>query len=199
MQCQELLGVVFSIEYFKIYLYGKHFIVVTGHRALLFMFKENCSNILYNSRLTRWIDRLLPFQFDIEHMPGAKMGLVDYISRNPNQKATKKFPHTMKNFVVAKLDLISAFVNPLNVNISQSAHLLLTLLQLHDFKPQITPNNKPAIKSINTISTFGTRSHTHDFYLSPAPQNQSANTSCNSNNSECVYSAPQIPISTSLD
>ena len=76
----ELLGVVWSIEYFKNYLYGKIFTVITDHRALLSIMKENRSNKLYNSRLTRWIDSLLPFQFDIEHVSGAKMGLVDYIS-----------------------------------------------------------------------------------------------------------------------
>ena len=51
--------------------------------------KENRSNKSYSSRLTRWIDRLLPFQLDIEHLPGAKMSLVDYISRHPSQKAEK--------------------------------------------------------------------------------------------------------------
>ena len=49
--------------------------------------KEHRSNKSYNSRLTRWIDRLLLFDFNIEHIPGAEMGLVDYISRQPNQKA----------------------------------------------------------------------------------------------------------------
>ena len=105
----ELLGVVWSIEYFKNYLYGKHFKVITDHRALLSIMKENRSNKSYNSRLTRWVDRLLPFQFDIEHLPGAKMGLVDYISRNPSQKA-KKVSAYDEEFIVAKLKLIS---NPL--------------------------------------------------------------------------------------
>ena len=40
--------------------------------ALLSILKENRSNKSYNSRLTRWIDRLLPFQFDFEHLPGQK-------------------------------------------------------------------------------------------------------------------------------
>ena len=31
--------------------------------------------------------RLLPFDCYIEHIPGAKLGLVDCISRQPNQKA----------------------------------------------------------------------------------------------------------------
>ena len=83
----ELLGVVWSTEYFKNYLYGKEFTIITDHRALLSILKEHRANKSYNSRLSRWVDRLLPYQFSIEHLPGAKMGLVDYISRNPYQPA----------------------------------------------------------------------------------------------------------------
>ena len=77
----EQLGVVWSVEYFKYYLFVKSFTIITDHRANM---KEHRSNKSYNSRLTHWIDRLLPFDFNIEHIPGAKMGLVDYISRQPN-------------------------------------------------------------------------------------------------------------------
>ena len=49
--------------------------------------KEHRSNKSYNSRLTRWVDNFLPSDFNFEHIPGAKMGLVDYISRQTNQKA----------------------------------------------------------------------------------------------------------------
>ena len=78
----ELLGVVCSIEDFNYYLYGKPFIVITNaHRALLSILRENRAKKTYNSRLTRWADRLLPFDFTIDHLPSSKMGLVDYISR----------------------------------------------------------------------------------------------------------------------
>ena len=80
----ELLGVAWSVEYLTYYLFGKSFTIITDHRALLSIMKEHRSNKSYNSRLTRWVDRLLPFDFNIEHIPGAKMGLVDYISRQPN-------------------------------------------------------------------------------------------------------------------
>ena len=73
----ELLGVVWSIEYLKNYLYGKEFSIITDHRALLSILKEHRSNKSYNSSLSRWVDRILPYQFKIEHLPGAKMGLVD--------------------------------------------------------------------------------------------------------------------------
>ena len=83
----KLLGVVWSVEYFKNYLFGKSFTIITDHRALISITKESRSNESYNSRLTRWVDHLLPFHFNIEHIPGAKMGLVDYISCQPNQEA----------------------------------------------------------------------------------------------------------------
>ena len=41
------------------------------------------------SRLTRWIDRIIPFHFVIEHMPGAKNGPADYLSGHPVGEATR--------------------------------------------------------------------------------------------------------------
>ena len=101
----ELLGIVWSIDYFEYYLYGKNFTVVTDHRALLSILKEYRSSKSYNSRLSRWIDRPLPYNFTIEHMPGAKMGLVDYISRNPYARA-KKISTYDEHFVVATISKI---------------------------------------------------------------------------------------------
>ena len=102
----ELLGVVWAIEYFKYYLFGKNFTVLTDHRALLSVLKSTTfnhpSNKSYNSRLTRWIDRLLPFDFNIEHIPGTRMGLVDSISRQPNQKA-KSITQNDEEFMVATI------------------------------------------------------------------------------------------------
>ena len=70
----ELLGVVWSCEHFRNYLFGSSFTVQTDHRALLSVLKENRANKTCQSRLTRWLDRLLPFEFIIEHIPGSKMG-----------------------------------------------------------------------------------------------------------------------------
>ena len=75
----ELLGVVWAIEHFKYYPDGKHFTVITDHQALNASERSKTSQ----SRLTRWIDRLIPFHFDIKHLAGSKMGLIDYMSRNP--------------------------------------------------------------------------------------------------------------------
>ena len=101
----ELLGVVWAIEYFKYYIFGKILTVLTHHRALLSVLKSHRSNKSYNSRLTRWIDPLLPFEFSIEHIPGTRIGLVDYISRQPNQKP-KNITQYGEEFMVATISRI---------------------------------------------------------------------------------------------
>ena len=79
----ELLAVVWAVDRFKHYLLGKKFVIVTDHKALTSALEENRSNKTYQSRLTRWVDRLLPYQIKITHIPGRDRGIVDYLSREP--------------------------------------------------------------------------------------------------------------------
>ena len=88
----------------KNYLYGKDFSIITDYRTLLSILEEYRSNKFCNSRLPRRLDRLLLCQFKIEHLPGAKMGLVDYISRNPYQAAS--ISKYVEEFLVATLSFI---------------------------------------------------------------------------------------------
>ena len=81
----ELLAVVWAIEHFTNYLYGIKFQVVSDHKALVTVLKGNKGNKTYSSRLTRWVDRLLQFDFDIFHAPGRTIGIADYLSRHPSQ------------------------------------------------------------------------------------------------------------------
>ena len=59
----ELLGVVWAVEHYKTYLYGPEFGIITKHKALLSALSSNHGIKTYHSRLTRWVDRLLPFNF----------------------------------------------------------------------------------------------------------------------------------------
>ena len=101
----ELLGVVWAFEYFKYFLFGKNFTVLTDHGALLSVLKSHRSNKSYKSPLLRWIDRLLSFNFNIEHIPGTRMGLVDYISRQLNQKA-KSITQYDEEFMLATISRV---------------------------------------------------------------------------------------------
>ena len=139
----ELLGVVWSIEHFKYYLYGKPFTVITDHRALSSIMRENRSNKSYNSRLTRWVDRLLPFDFSIDHLPGSKMGLVDYISRDPHQQAANISTYD-EQFIVAKLDVIKR----------GAKRFLLNAENYVDFAAR-NPPTKCDENNLNSINKFG--------------------------------------------
>ena len=67
--------------------------------------RENRANKSYKSRLRRWVDRLIPFDFTIDHLPVSKMGVVDYISRDPQQKAVNISAYD-EQIIVAKLHVI---------------------------------------------------------------------------------------------
>ena len=42
-------------------------------------------NITFSSTLTRFVDRLLPFDFTVVHTPGRTLGMADYTSRHPSK------------------------------------------------------------------------------------------------------------------
>ena len=39
----------------------------------------------FSRRLTRWVDRPLPFEFEVIHVPGRTLGMADYLSRHPTE------------------------------------------------------------------------------------------------------------------
>ena len=79
----ELLALVWAVDRFKRYLLGREIMIATDHEAPTSALGENLSNKTYQSRLTRWVDRLLPYQFKIIHIPGKDLVIVDHLSREP--------------------------------------------------------------------------------------------------------------------
>ena len=53
-----------------------------------------------HSRLTRWVNRLLPFNFKIKHIPGKEMGFTNLLLRLSSGKALPT-SHYDSEFVVA--------------------------------------------------------------------------------------------------
>ena len=96
------------------------------------------------------------------------MGLVDYISRHPFQKAKE----------------VSTKFSP--------------IIKAHCPASQITAKNETNNKAINLISTHAAQVYKHDYYNSPAPRKLASNTNCNLNNLKYAVSASHIPLHTSL-
>lgn len=74
---QELLALVYFIQYFRQYLLGRRFTVRTDHQALVWLFKLREPS----GKVARWIEILAPFDFEIEYRPGKKQGHCDALSR----------------------------------------------------------------------------------------------------------------------
>ena len=80
----ELLALLWAIEMFGNFVYGTQFEVVSDHKAVTAILKGNRANKTYFSRLTPWVDQLLPFQFTVKHEPGGTIRMADYLSRHPS-------------------------------------------------------------------------------------------------------------------
>ena len=75
----ECLAAVWGVSYFRSYLYGRHFKLLTDHEPLKWL--------MTNEKLTgmhaRWAHILSEYDFEIEHRAGLKSGDADGLSRNP--------------------------------------------------------------------------------------------------------------------
>ena len=81
----EILRVVWAFS--KNYLYVAEFEIVKDHKALLLVLNARQSNKTMHSRLTCWVNRLLPFNFKVKHIPGKEMGITDLFLALPWRKA----------------------------------------------------------------------------------------------------------------
>ena len=79
----ELLAVVWALEQFRNYVYGTQFTVISNYEALTRLLKNSKGTKTLTSRLTRWVDRLLPFDFEITEWSKKSTGIADYLSKYP--------------------------------------------------------------------------------------------------------------------
>ena len=76
----ELLAVVWGLEKFRFYVYGKKVHLYTDHQALEPLNKRNRCNKQNSTRLTQWLDRLTHCDISIQHIAGSILKLTDYLS-----------------------------------------------------------------------------------------------------------------------
>ena len=74
---RECLAIIWALEKFTVYLYGKEFVIQTDHQPLTFLKTAHLSN----PRLLRWALKLQPYLFRIEAIPGRDNVGADYLSR----------------------------------------------------------------------------------------------------------------------
>ena len=74
-----MLALVWAVQHFKPYLWGRPFVVRTDHSALqwLWNFKDP------QGQVARWLEILSEYDFKVQHRPGVKHGNADPLSRLP--------------------------------------------------------------------------------------------------------------------
>ena len=80
---------------------------------------EHRSNKTYQSRLKRWVNRLLPYQFKVTHISGRDMGIVDYLSREPNGKPWPE-SELDERFVVTSIESFHKALDCLSKRLSET-------------------------------------------------------------------------------
>lgn len=76
---KECLALIWALNYFKSYLWGLHFQVITDHRALVWLKSKRDMN----GRLARWALSVQDWNFDIVYCKGKDNVVADFLSRNP--------------------------------------------------------------------------------------------------------------------
>jgi hypothetical protein len=79
----ECAAVVWAVNYFRPYLYGKHFTIYTDHSALQWLLKLKTIKNGLTGRLARWQLILQPYDYEIKYRPGTVNSNADALSRIP--------------------------------------------------------------------------------------------------------------------
>ena len=108
---RELLAVVKFIKHYRMYLWGRHFLVRTDHASLkwLINFKDP------EGMLARWISVLDTYDFAIQHRPGVKHSNADGLTRQECTQCKRRQcqGHRLKS---RKMKILSTYEEALDLH-----------------------------------------------------------------------------------
>lgn len=78
---RELLGILFALRKFRHYVYGRHFILETDAKPLVWIL--NSVPEVSDAAISRWLAFIRSFDFTVVHVPGKKNIVPDALSRRP--------------------------------------------------------------------------------------------------------------------
>ncbi|KAL1454481.1 hypothetical protein WDU94_010725 [Cyamophila willieti] len=78
---KEAYAIVESLKYWRHYLIGRSFKIITDQRSVSFMFQQKHKSKIKNEKIVRWRLELSCFNFDIVYRPGSENAPADALSR----------------------------------------------------------------------------------------------------------------------
>ena len=137
---KETLSIVFGVERFHEYLYGRRFIVIDDHKLLKSIFKRSIISFpffsfLFRIRIQKFFLRLQKYDFEPQYSPGKDMLVSDTLSRSHLSDSEPKFT---ENSLIHHVHFVQS-----NIPISETR-----LKQL-----QLETKNDPILKTLITYTT----------------------------------------------
>jgi hypothetical protein len=84
---REFMAVIEALKTWKYYLMGKHFIIRTDHKSLVYLKHQN---LIDSTRVARWLDFLAQYDFEIQYVKGKDNSAADALSRYPELSAIEQ-------------------------------------------------------------------------------------------------------------
>ena len=137
----------------RVYLYGKQAQLFSEHQALEPLLTRNKANKQYNTRLTRYLDRLNHFDISLKHTTRKQIKFTDIISQNPTEELEpeKKYEEEFVIKAIAQLATLNARIGQI-FNQSEAENTV-SEVNMHDTCTLIDTQRCQTIKSeISSIS-----------------------------------------------
>ena len=110
---RECLAMIWGMEKFHYFLYGKKFTLETGQKPLVSIYKKHMVEI--SPRIQRLIVRSFPYQpFDIQYRRGKKIPLADVLSRvtpTPVEEDGIQLPIVAVNLIMSNIPVSSSEID----------------------------------------------------------------------------------------
>ena len=101
---KEALGIVWAVDHFHIFLYGKEFTLITDHRPLEIIYGNSSSKT--SARIERWVLRLQPYTYIAKYKPGSE-STADYFHSMLLMPRVVSKKSTLRNIFLSLLILQS--------------------------------------------------------------------------------------------